>query len=213
MTLSLQQNDTPLINVNAADSCGSSSGYDVKRHTDDDGKLSTGSAFDPTMTIHRTSQDEALFQQVARPLPMTQLQTNFITKTMLEIRKSYAANSSSSSSNSNIGHHKRQKTETMANNNNKNSNRYNNTDDFDTGDNNNYEDEDESLYSHEEYYGGSTSSSDDDDHEEDDDDDLVSLSSLALPRPSSFDIMNELQTHHKTIQFVATAGGLITHCK
>jgi hypothetical protein len=209
MTLSLQQNDTPLINVNAADSCGSSSGYDVKRHTDDDGKMSTGSAFDPTMTIHRTSQDEALFQQVARPLPMTQLQTNFITKTMLEIPKSYAA-SCSSSSDSNIGHHKRQKTETMANNN-KNSNRYNNTDDFDTGDNN-YEDY-ESLYSHEEYYGGSTSSSDDDDHEEDDDDDLVSLSSLALPRPSSFDIMNELQTHHKTIQFVATAGGLITHCK
>ena len=213
MSLSLQQNDTPLINVNAADSCGNS-GYDVKRHTDDDGKMSTGSAFDPTMTIHRTSQDEALFQQVACPLPMTQLQTNFITKTMLEIPKSYAANSSSSSSDSNIGHHKRQKTETMANNNNKNSNRYNNTDDFDTTGDNNYEDEDESLYSHEEYYGGSTSFDDDDDHEDDDDDDdLVSLSSLALPRPSSFDIMNELQTHHKTIQFVATAGGLITHCK
>jgi hypothetical protein len=204
MSLSLQQNDTPLIKVNAADSCGSS-GYDVKRHTDDDGKMSTGSAFDPT-TIRRTSsQDEALFQQVARPIPMTQLQTDFIAKTMLEIRKSYAASSSS-----NIGHHKRQKTETMANNN-KNSNRFNNnTDDFDTGDNNN--NEDESLYSHEGYYGGSTSSDDDDHEDDDDDDDLVSLSSLALPRPS-FDIMNELETHHKTIQFVASAGGLITHCK
>ena len=38
--------------------------------------------------------------EVLAPLPMTQLQTDYITKTM--VRKSYAA---SSSSNSNIGHH------------------------------------------------------------------------------------------------------------
>jgi hypothetical protein len=211
MSLTSQENDTPLIKVYAADS-NSSSGYDVKRHTDDDGMLAQAatsmvSAFDPT-TIRRTSQDEALFQQVARPLPMTQLQTDFIAKTMLDIRKSYAA--ASSSSNSNIGHHKRQKTETMDHANNRRSSYYN-TDDFDAGDN--YKDE--ILYSHEEYYGGSTFSSDDDheDDDDEDDDDSVSLSSLSLPRPSSFDIVNELETHHKTIQFIATAGGLITHCK
>ena len=204
MSLTLQENDSPQIKVNAADSSSnSSSGYDVKRHAVDDGMLahaatSTGSAFDPT-TIRRTSQDEALFQQVARPLPMTQLQTDFMAKTMLEIRKSYAASSSNSS---NIGHHKRQKTETMAN-----SSRCYNTDDSDNGGNNN-EDESSHYQEYDKYdNGGSNSSSDNDE-----DDDSVSLSSLALPRPS-FDILNELETHPKTKQFVATAGGLITHCK
>jgi hypothetical protein len=211
MSLTSQENDTPLIKVYAADS-NSSSGYDVKRHTDDDGMLaqaatSMASAFDPT-SIRRTSQDEALFQQVARPLPMTQLQTDFIAKTMLDIRSSYAA--ASSSSNSNIGRHKRQKTETMDHANNRRSSYYN-TDDFDTGDNNN--EDYESSYYQEYDNGGSTFSSDDDHEDDDDDDELASLSSLSLPRPSSFDILNELETHPKTIQFVATAGGLITHCK
>ena len=198
MSLHLQEHDTPLIKVNAADSSGSSSGYDVKQPTSDGGMMSTGSAFDPT-TIHCTSQDEALFQ--VAPLPMTQLQTNFMAKIMLEIRSSYAA---SSSSNINIGHHKRQKTETMANKN-SSSYKYYNTDDSDNGHNNN---EDESSYYQEYDNGGSTSSSNNDE-----DDDLVSLSSLALPRPPSFDILNKLETHPKTIQFVATAGGIITHCK
>lgn len=203
MCLYLQEIDTPLIKVNAAYS--SSSGYDAKRHDEkDDGVISHAtSEFDLTMTIRHMSQEEAL-----APLRMTQLQTNYITKTM--VRKSYAA--SSSSSNSNIGHYKRQKTETLEHANNNRSSRHSNTDDSDSGDNN----EDEGAYyeEHEECYGGSTSFSDDND---DDDDSVSSMPTLTtslalLPRPS-FDILNELETHSKTIQLVASAGGLITHCE
>ena len=152
------------------------------------------SEFDLTMTIRNMSQEEVL-----APLPMTQLQTDYITKTM--VRKSYAA---SSSSNSNIGHHNLPITTGAAD----------TTTLMIVTMVTAIKMKVHTIVKSTKVVSCNTSSSDNND---DDDDSVSSMTTLSsslalLPRPS-FDILNKLETHPKTIQLVASAGGLITHCE